>query len=254
METSHKPRDFEQVLKFFSVAYLLLIVDGLIYNIYYYKAFGITITEYIDLSEILLIFIPLLGNVLLMSLVLLIVYYFLFGKFYRMMVNHLGKKSTLGVIARKWIMITTTLVGSILAIFVMLKLTPDVTKHDRIVIILTCLLMGIYLSIYELFAFLETKQIFKVPRVYLDISVGYFSFIMCTILVVLGNTDFKSWRKRGHDFEIVFKNETPLIRTDSNTIYLGRTKDFLFVYDVKNRSSRVFNVDDIKEFIVREIR
>lgn len=50
-------------------------------------------------------------------------------------------------------------------------------------------------------------------------------------------------------FTIVFKDSNRVFRSDSNTYYLGRTKNYIFMYDFRSQMSSVLNVSDVKEFI-----
>jgi hypothetical protein len=54
------------------------------------------------------------------------------------------------------------------------------------------------------------------------------------------------------DFEIVFKDNTPSIYSNTNLYYLGRTKNYLFIYSYPDKKTSVYNVGDIKKFTVTE--
>jgi hypothetical protein len=62
MQPTPSEKSLESIFKYFSLAYVLLITAGLLYNIFFYRNYGITITEYIDLSEALVLFMPMLTN------------------------------------------------------------------------------------------------------------------------------------------------------------------------------------------------
>jgi hypothetical protein len=59
------------------------------------------------------------------------------------------------------------------------------------------------------------------------------------------------YRKSGYKkFEILFNNGDPKLESDSSIYYLGRTKNYLFIYDFNKQQSRVLNVSSIKEFTI----
>jgi uncharacterized membrane protein YesL len=62
MEISKQNTGIESVLKFFSLIYVILITCGFTYSFFFFKNFGVNITEYIELSEAISLFIPLLAD------------------------------------------------------------------------------------------------------------------------------------------------------------------------------------------------
>lgn len=62
MPDDSNKNSLESAIKSLSLVYLLLIIAGLGYSYFFYRNFGLTITEYIDFSDALLLFLPLLAD------------------------------------------------------------------------------------------------------------------------------------------------------------------------------------------------
>lgn len=240
-KSAGEPITIETIVKCFTIVYVLLVFSGLLCNYIYFQYFGIIITEYIDLGEVLLLFTPALVSVnLIMFVIALIVLLWFLNV-------HYGKYKETPYFAKRarkdaYVFFTILLVVSIINYLI-------ASKNYKTSVLLTtlslCLLM-IPVFLEFLFDWLDKKNTLYIPK-----TVKYALYILITFLaLVLGNYWDKLYReeKTNQKFKIVFKDRQDILVSDSTIQYLGRTRNYIFIYNDLTKSSAVYNVSDVKEF------
>jgi len=241
MTETHEKNHIESLIKSLSIAYILLLICGLLYNYFFYKNFGITITEYIDISDALLLFIPLLADTLVQTIFITVTFHYILKSF----LSEKYKLTLFGDNIKK-VMLKASLIGiSILFIILILYLFNDVFK---IYFFMSLLVVVVFFIPFLLDKFFNSLNI--------DLSASlkellYLTIIVLAIVILKSETRSKlvNNKRNSKDFTIIFKDQNQILKSDSSLYYLGRTKNFVFIYDFKNHNSRVYNVSDIKEFI-----
>jgi hypothetical protein len=249
MEVNKSSIGLESVIKFFSLIYVLLITCGFTYSFFFFRNFGINITEYIEFSEALSLFIPLLADGFVLISLFLILWYFmnktlLFGS--PKNETHAHEKEQL----RK-AMIAFSIISLIL-ILILLIISLFGIKTSRGLYMLIAISVAMFLPIIleMIFSFTKMELNLSLAPIFRDIL-----YVMIIIVSIVLWTSFSKtervYRKSGYKkFEIFFNNGDPEIESDSSIYYLGRTKNYLFIYDFNTQKSRILNTNNIKEFTI----
>jgi hypothetical protein len=231
-------KSLESTVKSLSLVYLLLIISGLCYRYFFYKNFGVVITEYIDLNEALLIFLPLLGDSFGFVFIITIFMSFSFKEVFRKnLFKSASQKEKLNVVFGLGIVIL--IVTGIISFFTK---NIDTFYSGLVSVIIFCVPLFIDMLIGEL-----QLNFPKLIRESIYVLIVVLTIIIWRTYNASRIINDKLHLKR---FEIVFKEQNKILKSDSTYYYLGRTKNFIFIYDFKYKCSRVFNVSDVKEFIM----
>lgn len=243
MSEDNRKFQIEDIIKIFSLIYFLLIISGLCYSYFFYKHFNLVITEYIDLSDALLLFLPLLANSFVITLIVLTLMVFMIRDTY---INEHKYRKLFGEGIKKamgGLMFLFIIVGAVLwAIGAILNKDLSFSLYGMIVIFIAFFVPYLLDLLFEVI----NSKVFNTIR-----EVLYILIIVVTIVIWQSYNETIKVEKRSRlrDFTITFKDTTRPFQGDSNTYYLGRTKNYIFVYNFSNHSSRVINVSDVKEFI-----
>ena len=241
MSEPQKDNRADSILKNLSVLYLVLITWGFIYNYVFYRNFGINIAEYIDISEGFAFCIPILVNPLIV-LIVLGSFYFVYGENLLSSDNPAGQKST------KWFNITVFLFLSVIMVFGLI-LEKESWVHPNFYLPIVLLVLFFLQPLIRLTAgnfhikfsgnFIHLLSVF---------ILGLFVVILMSISKVRKIKKFRKYQ----NCEILFKNMDKSFISDSSQYYIGRTKSFIFLYYDSLHTTRVLNVDDIKEVKLSE--
>lgn len=227
----------EPTIKSLTLIYLLLIISGLCYSYFFYRNFGIVITEFIDLNEALLIFLPLLANSFGIVLLMTIFMSFAFLEMFR---RHLFK----GASQKEKLVV---LFGAALFILVVTGVGALI-MNDVDTFYGGFATMIIFCSPFFLEKLFENLQLnfSKIVKNLIYVLIVIFVFIIWRTYSAYKIINGKYHLKQ---FTIVFKEPNHILKSGRKYYYLGRTKNFIFIYDFKYKASRVFNVNDVNEFI-----
>jgi hypothetical protein len=249
METIKSNTGIESVIKFFSLLYVILITCGFTYSFFFFKNFGVNITEYIELSEAVSLFIPLLADSLVVMLLFIVLFYYmnkalLFGQPNNDRQAHEKKMLRKSMVTFSLIYLAVIILVIILSFFGI-----DMRRglYMLITIFIALFLPLILEMIFSVFT--KTWKIDLSP-IFRDVL-----YIMMIIISIVLWTSFSKtervYRKSGYKhFEILFNNGDSKLESDSSIYYLGRTKNYLFIYDFNKKQSRVISVSNIKEFTI----
>ncbi len=237
----------ENIIKFFSILYVLLTACGLGYHFFLYKQFGLVITDYLDTSEALLLFVPLITDLPTMFI-------FLIGSIFFFTKSELFPDSTnvdiikKGRILRKQLLYLSLILLLFVVVYYVLaefKIMPYFTSY---LVFMTGVVLFGPPSLEMCYRFFEKEKSIKIPIVLREVF--YVFIVLLSIAVFKGYSTSKVLPRRAKSvkIEIIFKNGDSTFRSDSSHIFLGRTRNYLFTYDLNHKSASVFNASDIKIF------
>lgn len=229
--------ELEPTLKRLTLIYLLLIISGLCYSYFFYRNFGVVITEFIELNEALLIFLPLLANSFGIVLLLTICMSFSFLEMFRRdLFKGASKKEKLMVLLGGALFIL-----AIAGVVAIIMNDADTFYGGLATIIIFCspfFLENVFENLQLNFSKLVKTLIYSL-------------IVIFVFIIWRTHSAYKIINGKNHikPFTIVFREPNHILKSGDNYYYLGRTKNFIFIYDFKYKASRVFNVNDVKEFV-----
>lgn len=248
MSNNNKLSGLELAFKFFSLAYVFLITCGLTYNYFFYKNFGITITEYINLTDGLLLFIPLLANGSIILCVFIVLWH-LMNRAFLFNINIGPRKASEQRELRKQMLYIfyTSLILILITFFLCVFKVLNYRTFYMLILVTVVLFLP---SILEMiFSFFQNEWPLNSSNGLRDIFYLLIVFIGLVVYASYSKTE-KIFRTRAYTpFEIYFNNTDSSLKSDSNTYYLGRTSNYIFIYDFKKDQTKVLNVSDVKTFI-----
>lgn len=227
---------------------ILLIIYGIVCNYIYYNQFGIVITDYIDIGEVIFLFVPFLVNVI--WLLVIFILYYVFFKSSFLDENKPSYHLPMNIEFRK-----TQSEGSIIMFSVLLLFLPFffIFKLNHSFLIPVVLITWIYGPFFIDRVCNLLEKHFKTIKID-SLSRDFFVFLLAFTSMVLFSTYQKTSRvtkkKYLKPFIIQYNSGFKLVN-DSTYYILGRTKSYVFLYRLKSKRSHVINVSDIKEFVTQ---
>lgn len=228
---------FDKISKIIPLVSILILLSSIIKNQIYYDFFGININEYTNLSEFTTLFISDLKFYLIYISSLLIYLPFIYIRSYFR--TKYGKQ------------------------YFSFSLTKKVSKY-----LIIALIISIVLTIFiksDLSSKLEWIQIyiimlFSIVLLYIDKDVNYsqkYCFISCSILLILFSLsksyiDIERINKGKASHQIQFTNNNLKYNSNSEHLYLGKTKEYIFLYNKKSKTTQIFKTSDINSLMIRK--
>jgi uncharacterized membrane protein len=215
METNNKKGIFSILMILFSLLYIVFAAAGLIYNVLYYKEFNLDITNYIDLDECLLLFMPKIRGIGLFLSVCLAT----------ALIVHYGYVKPVENRVLNFFIIFLSFAGVILILMMILPSDNPVDRYRNNFLYIT---PGIILLIGIFFAWNQhCQKKFLSGELYVII---YCLIIMMYSVIGLSILNAKSVKfyKKFSSAKFIFENKRD--SADLKNIYIGRTKNFLFTY------------------------
>lgn len=228
----------EENLKYIPIISLLILISSLIKNFIYYDFFGININEFTSLSEFTLLFVSEIKLYLLFILSLIISVPFVFLKNYT--------ETKFG--ERTFSYTLTKLVTSLIILsFPIRIIIIIVNENDIILLIEQCQewLILFFVSIL-LFVKYDIKFIRKL----------YLSFCVLSLLIfsiTKPYIDIEKILRNNPNYQIEFINENRIYKTKKNYIYIGKTHEYLFIYNLNTRYTEIFKIEEIKDFKIKKL-
>lgn len=227
-----------------------LITFGLFYNIMLFNKFEIDITAYIDFGEGLLLLLPSLPKVIVILILSLMAFTTLSPSAlstdtYRTssLYARLFNGFLLRPISIKLIFLASTILCST---FVAL----GTIKHSRSLTNTGIGLVIVYFIIHLPLVFRTCHDILSLKirySVYLPIVIYLVAFIFVTTIFTTAIRESRILNSdRNPNVKIILQNRT-LIQTDNRIRYLGKTKDYIFMYDFVLKTSIVVPISQVAE-------
>ena len=230
-------KKIEDLIKLIPIFTFLLIVASSIKMAIFYKVFNINIVEYINISEYIPLFIDDLHSLLYLAAL------FLLGAIFSKGVGIKQNKEE-DVKGNKPFRIT-----HIIMFLIMVIVLPTILyiKYDNWYERLKPMNMAFLMIMVVLLVVFATYE--KLPSLFL---IGWLVAILTIPIVISAYVDAYSIidRKRLVNYEIIIDNQT--LSAANNHHYLGKSKEYVFLYDISEKTSIIYPINKIKEIRITE--
>ncbi|WP_452600798.1 hypothetical protein [Pontimicrobium sp. MEBiC06410] len=236
------------------LAYIVLICIGYTEKSIFYSKFDIEIAPYLNFEEYLFIFLP-IGSILIVIFFIFSIYmsglfgasYALFGGVKNILENseipknkcreiYFYKKTKKIRRVLATILITILFIAPLSLIFIF-AITKTFYMREFTVIIFIWGLIMLLLSIY-----LSFKKESPVSLLLI------YAFAMSFLIPILWNQKTKKADKilsGKPDIKVSFINDNKLIKTNDTLVFIGQTKGYLFLRDLKSNGNSIYKKDNI---------
>lgn len=217
----------------------LIIFASAIKNVLFYSVYNIAIIRYVTLSDFLLLII--------IDAVFLITSFVLMGIFYLAFEDkNISKKPNYD---SQKIPTIPIIIWSLILFFGLTSIIffGKTFSYGFIAICLTVLFFT------NLFFFLYLKdKIAKQNKEIFSILGTLLSIVLIMSALAFRDVFQLSNKASSHTYTIILESET--ITTDNNLLYIGKTSEYLFLYDKKQDMSRILKTALLKEMNVQSIK
>lgn len=247
-------KELKEVLPFLGG---LLLVLGFIKLYLFYNNFGINISEYIEFSEILVAFLP---NMLGLSIIIIIGF---LNNFILTSVSEFEIESKLKNEIIETIGFTDKLkkhyklnpllfLGTI--ILLMIYSFSSYINSLNANIFRNASILFIAILVYQILWF---EISYKYKKLYEnEISQTYSNLILIVYFLTIYNIFFTYSNiekiEKSEGTKVSFCIDDDYFKSDSDNIYIGQCKEYLFMYNKKNKEAKVFKRSDITNLILKE--
>ncbi|MBL7745318.1 MAG: hypothetical protein JNN00_17720 [Chitinophagaceae bacterium] len=104
------------------------------------------------------------------------------------------------------------------------------------------------------FDYLSSLFKISIPKILSEIFILLVLLVSVTVKAVSTEIDKVNRRVFSKSYELTFKNGDAKVVTDSNVVFLGRTRNYIFIHELNSKSSRVINADDVKEVVIKSVQ
>ncbi len=234
----------DKFLAYISLLLTILILSSITFNVFYYQQYNIEITDYMDLSESISMFIPYLKQILFNALPLAI------GSFIGIKIassfsgylwrrRHKDPEETKPV--EGW---DDIIVGGI-GCFVAAAISHRFLYGDH-----TFFSPGVFLVSISVFG-VSVLQKFKgsapIRFIFPEMTLVFTVYLFYFFIQSLNGDSFNADRNKMYRYFISLKDSNKTIQTDSIISIIGKTKDFIFVFNAKTRVTSVIPNEEIKQ-------
>ncbi len=220
-----------------------LIACGYIKLYFYYNFFGVMINDYIDMSEILSLFLPnLMRYILLLLLGSAVIIFLLFSR--KKIEDKVNKNDLKNARKNFNILFYTLSILSIVYFFIPYDIYPETIrknlrpKYELVYYFLWPLIISFFFIIKNIHKYYNIKMS-KITIV----------IIFCLVYILFGSitSAFReiSFTKR-EKYKVSFEYLDKKVTSSKNTLYIGQTKNFLFMKNLKNDKTSVYNRNNIE--------
>ncbi|MGX1930208.1 hypothetical protein [Flagellimonas sp. 2504JD4-2] len=258
--------------EYLPLIYIFLVCFGYFSKSLYYDKFGIDILYYLSIQELVLMFIP-AGSAIVAAILFLIIVsspWLVFRaddeedleseikkdkhNIYRLIDKIKNQK--LQKISRKtyWILAIITIiyldyVPMLLFLFFVITKNLEYTMLTSKLVVVLMIIWGILFMLK--FRFQNSKSKFN-PRMQLFV---YFILLIVMFIVYADITLNKADKiiSGEPEYHVKFTIDEQLIETNKQLLFFGQTNDYLFFRKVNSKENYIYNKNDIKEFVIKEI-
>jgi hypothetical protein len=250
--------DYSKIL---SITATLLLCAGIVSQTVYYFFFNIPITEFLNLSEVLLLFTQDVIRYIIIFLILLFISIIInFNKpssrHKRFFIDYVQTDSfgqrVFMYLEKRFVSIIYYILGSIV-FYVLLK------EGAKIIY-----LFGLYFSIEVLYFFIrfyifENRRKLRLQKKLISKDKGFdifFSFGLHFIFFVVGWSlvDVQKVKYEQKYINVSFKlNNDSIVSSDSLSYYIGQTEKYLFHYNSKSNTTTTYKKENIQEIYYGKI-
>lgn len=231
-----------KMLSITSLLYIMTASAGLIYSVLYYKEFSIDISNYIDLEESLLLFMPkikAIGFFFVIFGLFAIMIFQVSAKFFKL---DTGKSYIVSVSVLSALYLTAYVIAYIIG-------SDEFTRY-RAMFFLT-IPFWIFLFTLVLSFLLKWWKI----KLALSGSVAVYILFMYTYgtwaLCYLNVKTVKTFKKISCA-HIFYNDGTPPVLATPENKYIGRTKNYIFLYDTASNEATVLSAENVQRIVMEK--
>ena len=224
-----------------------IIIWGICSEVFFYKQFNIDITSFVDTGELLLSFVDRLFLSILAAFVVLLndIVGDWIGKGRRREVETERENKGLPKLDERQMRVKGWVIISIvLAVFIYIRFTAD-TSYQIVFYDFTIFLSA--LRIYRFYHGDEMRSNFLIVIIVIIAVVGI-------IMMDVGRTEGKRLIQKGNTKLVCFKYGNQIVQSDSNYIFIGKSNNYLFMYNRGLEVSIVYKVDSVDSLSFKEMK
>lgn len=230
--------NIEKISKFIPLISILILLSSVIRNYIFYQSFGISINEYINLTEFTLLFINDLS-----FYILTIPFFFMYlpfiyiRKFVREKygAEHFNFERTKKL--SEFVMLTS--IFSSIMIFIL-----DFSLQVQLNLLQT------FITIFFSSLLLWFDKDVEFSKKY-SLIVASFMLILFPILKAINDVDKIENKNFYNEVSFIYNNKE--IHSNKEQIFLGKTNEYLFLYNSKTKYTEVFRNSDINNFKIKKL-
>ncbi|WP_029271685.1 hypothetical protein [Flavobacterium sp. KJJ] len=243
-------KKLEDLIKFFPLIFILLTTLGYIHLQSYYYFFDIEIINYLDVSEIVLLFFD--KSILLIAGILIII------PISYILDNKLSQSNNQETIQRPETKINSDKylkrMGYFIVFIMIVRLALNVISGNYISLVFT---IGFIICLFIFF--LLEKYLFKILiqkfSVFFFLSLfASFAMLLLASLLTISNIVEKGYNIRYNNEiikEVSFSYNNKIIQTSKELIYIGETKKNIFLFNPKKNETMIFKMENIDNFRIK---
>lgn len=228
----------EKQLKYIPAISLLILISSLIKNYIYYDYFGININEFTSLSEFTLLFVSEIKFYLIFILSLIIFLPFIFFK------NYIQTKFGEKIFS---FTLTTSFTSILILSFPIRIIMTIINENDIVVIIEKC-------QDWLILFFISILLLIKKDTIFIRNLYLFFCFISLLIFsITKPYIDIEKVKRNQPNYNVEFISENKNYKTKRNYIYIGKTHEYLFIYNLNNKYTEIFKIQEIKNLKIKKL-
>jgi len=232
----------------------IIIIAGLLKYIIYYAFFNVPIVQFIDLNEIIVLFsediIHILGLFLFLGF-----FSFLASttkttmKSRRFLIKYFKEKE---IELRIWYYLKTNYLSIIILIGVALLIWTNIFDKKeleyttQILIVIDTLFLIIRFAVHEVKREMYLKGKLEKKNSKIELFFGIL-ILSINLILIYSVKEVEKVKYKGKYSGVVVTLENEVLKSDSASFYIGKTKNFLFYHKTKTNTTRVIPCDRIKE-------
>ena len=255
----------DALLKWISALYILLTVGGTVYLYMYYWLFKINIFQYIAIGEVILLFIEMIP-LLIVTVILNILAYVVFMRksmdiqdlLEELRVLQKGtkeyeiKRKTLLQLIRRSVQTLLVLLPILIisGSFLPNEFNRDYSKIANI------LMISLPVFLFFTITYIPNLWLQRMFKITLSRKKRFYFLGLILYFTAVANFSFEngekviSYNRKKPDakYEFIYKDQK--VVTDDSLAFIGRTHNYIFLYDRTKKATRVFEKEEVKDFVV----
>lgn len=235
----------------------LLILLGFLKLNYFYAHFNINISNYIDLTECLILFFPHLIKYLFILFGINILFYLITSpeediENYQK-VEEIIDNNKLKIRLKKFFFLNFWIFMQVISLTILGTISYFLNGKSAYIIITAALLL--FTVLLSNFILLEFSRKYKLANKK-KFDPTYNNFIIILVLIVCNSIhgtyhEIKSIENHKGD-SVCFKYNSSLIQSEDNVIFVGQTRNFIFMYNNLTSETSVYPKDRLDELTIRK--
>lgn len=230
----------DDVVKYSPLGSVLIIFLSFIRQFFYYGQFSIDITNYISLTEFIVLFLK--DSILIIGILTITFSFVLLMKNFKIIIEkYIGLNKV-----KRWLFFIIILVITIsLNYFAIITLKSKSINHDANFFLVSLI---ISFSILILTSFIITIILEDKITKNKQLISGFFFAIILTLIIAI-NTSYQIKNEVVKNiYEI--KQDSKTIITDDNLVKIGQTENYFFLYYKSEEMSLIIKTEDINEILI----